>query len=349
VKSGARQASPSTGAVSSDEARIDPDVIARARLLFGSDPTLTACHGGRNSRVYRVDRAGERFALKFYPPDGRWRVEREYAAVSFFADAQIWCVPRPVCADVSHNAAVYTWLDGQAVSDANHGDIDALAAFASKLHALRGLSGADIFKDAAEACYAPATILGQIDTRLERLAGVSGEPALEEFLRAQFAPVLSRESARPSLPKGPAASVQRTLSPSDFGLHNALRTAAGELSFLDFEYFGWDDPVKLVCDVCWHPGMALRDGLRARFIERCRDIYADGDAAWDARMAAAYPLYGLRWCLIVLNEFVPTLWHRRVAAGVDGLAPGVRGAQLLKAQALLKRIAEHADGTAFGY
>ena len=36
----------------------------------------------------------------------------------------------------------------------------------------------------------------------------------------------------------------RTLSPSDFGFHNALRTPAGTMVFLDFEYFGWDDPAK---------------------------------------------------------------------------------------------------------
>ena len=41
---------------------------------------------------------------------------------------------------------------------------------------------------------------------------------------------------------------QRALSPSDFGLHNALRGQDGQLRFVDFEYFGWDDPVKLVSD-----------------------------------------------------------------------------------------------------
>ena len=53
------------------------------------------------------------------------------------------------------------------------------------------------------------------------------------------------------------ASAHRALSPSDFGLHNALRTKDGQLRFIDFEYFGWDDPVKLVSDTAIQPGSSL--------------------------------------------------------------------------------------------
>jgi hypothetical protein len=53
------------------------------------------------------------------------------------------------------------------------------------------------------------------------------------------------------------AEEMRTLSPSDFGFHNAIRKTDGTLCFIDFEYFGWDDPVKLTADFLHHPGMAL--------------------------------------------------------------------------------------------
>ena len=39
----------------------------------------------------------------------------------------------------------------------------------------------------------------------------------------------------------------RILSPSDFGLHNTI-SKKNKLYFFDFEYFGWDDPIKLICD-----------------------------------------------------------------------------------------------------
>ena len=49
----------------------------------------------------------------------------------------------------------------------------------------------------------------------------------------------------------------RTLIPSDLGAHNALRGADGSLYFLDFEYFGWDDPVTSIANFIMHPGMQL--------------------------------------------------------------------------------------------
>ena len=44
----------------------------------------------------------------------------------------------------------------------------------------------------------------------------------------------------------------QVFSPSDFGFHNALLKDNGKLCFLDFEYFGRDDPVKLMADFIWH-------------------------------------------------------------------------------------------------
>ena len=50
------------------------------------------------------------------------------------------------------------------------------------------------------------------------------------------------------------------LSPSDFGFHNTIKSK--KLYFIDFEYFGLDDPVKLVIDFILHPGMKLNLQLK---------------------------------------------------------------------------------------
>ena len=57
----------------------------------------------------------------------------------------------------------------------------------------------------------------------------------------------------------------RTLIPSDLGAHNALRGADGKLYFLDFEYFGWDDPVTSIANFVMHPGMQLSEPQRASY------------------------------------------------------------------------------------
>ena len=108
--------------------------------------------------------------------------------------------------------------------------------------------------------------------------------------------------------------------PSDFGFHNALRDESGRLTFIDFEYFGWDDPVKLTADVMLHPGTPVATELRSRFRIAAEKLYGD-DPDFAVRLAAFHPLFGLRWVLILLNEFHPERWRGRVLAGAsDGWA-----------------------------
>jgi len=103
------------------------------------------------------------------------------------------------------------------------------------------------------------------------------------------------------------------------------------LVFCDFEYFGWDDPVKLVADFVLHPGMALRVRLATRFEKRAAAIFAD-DPEFAARLRLLKPLYALRWALIVLNEFVPERWAQRAFAYGDRDRNAVLARQLGKAE-----------------
>ena len=47
------------------------------------------------------------------------------------------------------------------------------------------------------------------------------------------------------------------LSPSDIGFHNTLK-CRNKIFFIDFEYFGLDDPIKITSDFIIHPGNNLK-------------------------------------------------------------------------------------------
>jgi len=130
---------------------------------------------------------------------------------------------------------------------------------------------------------------------------------------------------------------QQILSPSDFGFHNALRKKNGSLVFLDFEYFGWDDPVKLMCDFAFHPGMALSMEMRKYWFQESLKLYGEGLIP---RLNASWPLYGLCWVLILLNEFRGDIWKRRCAADstITDSREDLQQLQLERARNLLKFI-----------
>src|SRR5262249_37849068 len=122
----------------------------------------------------------------------------------------------------------------------------------------------------------------------------------------------------------------RTLSPSDFGFHNAIRRPGGGLVFLDFEYFGWDDPAKTIADFLLHPAMTLSAALKYRFAAGMIALF-DNTASLRARARIVYPLFALKWVTILLNDFLPERFTQATAER--------RAVQFAKAEALVGRVA----------
>jgi len=322
-----------------------------AQSLIGTAvDSIESVGGGRNSRVYRVRSAGTDYALKQYPPrtdDPRDRLGTEARALRLMERHRIGRVPRFLGADEQHGFALLSWLDGVPPDYISDADIDQAAAFLRAIHSIRHDDTGANLPPASEACLSGREIARQIHARLATLEDVTGdERELSRFLKGPFAGKSAQSITAAQDHMAPRFDATlppewRSLAPADFGFHNSMRQPDGRLAFFDFEYFGWDDPVKLTADVMLHPGTALAPPLRLRFRRAADKIYG-ADPGFRARLAAYYPLFGLRWVLILLNEFLPNRWQQRVAAGVAGDWAEAKKRQLAKAEALLGQIGEFA-------
>lgn len=315
-----------------------------ARGLVGEAVEVSRWQGGgRNSRIWRVrSRKGE-FALKQYPSrqdDTRDRLQTEVGALQLLERYRIDAVPRVVGVDDDRGFALLSWIDGDDVASICNGDIDAAIGFLSAIHALRQTPWALTQPLAAEACLSGAEIERQLDARLERLRSVAAqETELAEFIGHSVVPSISESIARAAKREAQAGldfaadlpQKWRSLVPSDFGFHNSLRRSDGSLAFVDFEYFGWDDPVKLTADILLHPGRTLSASQCKQFQAGALSLYGT-DPAFAERLRAYLPLFGLRWVLILLNEFIPERWQRRVLAGDTGSWSDAKIRQLSRAK-----------------
>jgi hypothetical protein len=335
-------------------------VLALARDLLGVPiDSIERARGGRNARVFRVAAGGALFALKLFPSpplDGRDRLATEVEALRLMQGAGLTTVARVVAADPARHGVLLSWLEGNPIAAPSDADVDAAAEFLATLHAMSTTAGARAFgRAAAEACLSGREVERQIRTRLASLIALdTHEPALAGFLHDAFAPALPASLARAERAfadagldfAAPLPQEKRSLVPADFGFHNCLRGADGGLKFLDFEYFGWDDPVKLVADMLQHPGTPLAPVQEARLRTAAQRIYGS-DTDFAPRLAALFPLFGLRWVLILLNEFLPDRWQQRVAAGETESWSAAKARQLARARGQLARIARQPE-TAHG-
>lgn len=310
----------STPAPSPTNVLPDEDLLAIEALLGGRPDAARRVGNGRNGRVYRVRRGADEFAAKLYfgpTADGRSRVDVEFSALKFLRTLGLTCVPEPLKADPARRAALYSFAGGEPVeaSAVTARDVSELLAFVRELRRCAAAPEATSQPTAAEAFFTASGLIGNVRARLSVLQTQNGSgPVYEDFRRflaQSFVPALEDFAAKAEAAGlGELDGSRRILSPSDFGFHNVLRAPDGRLTFVDFEYFGWDDPAKTWSDARLHPRMRLAPERRRELLDGLAEIFSS-DSRWARRVEALYPLFALKWCMILLNEFRPDQIERR--------------------------------------
>ena len=325
------------------------EIVEHASALVGWRVlSIAAVRRGGNNRVFQLTGRRTRALLKIYPTqaeDPRDRLGQEFGALTFLAEAGVAEVPRPIACDRTLHCAVYEWLDGAPPCEVGAAEIGELADFFIRLQQLRERPGAADLREGATPVLSPVGLAGQLKQRLQRLAEVV-KPGTEvaHFVATELTPAAER--ALDYLRHGcevagidfaaTLAPALRVLSPSDFGFHNAVRRPTGRLAFVDFEFFGWDGPEKAAADVMLHAGMALSPELRQLYHARVSSVLERTDPQFPLRFRLFFPALRTIWCLILLNEFLPERWARRVLAGVVADRAQVEAQQLVRARAMLR-------------
>ena len=192
-----------------------------------------------------------------------------------------------------------------------------------KLRALSQMERSQRFSNASSAVFSGDSLEKQIFWRISKLQERSIKcKELENYVEKDVIPTAKRivrntrvrwagsQEYCEQLPRN-----ECILSPSDFGIHNTLVENSGKVVFLDFEYFGWDDPAKLIADFLLHPTMKLSSALKEKWIEGANMIFGPNVIE---RAALMGPMLQLCWCLILLNDFRTDVKFRRRLAKKGG-------------------------------
>jgi hypothetical protein len=284
---------------------------------------LTPLSGGMNNRVFRVDSdAGACVLKQFFPVSAgeRDRFQAEKAFYDFVQGAPLpAAVPRARAWSESSRLGLFSWVEGGKLQpvDVNESAVEQALDFYLKLNRNRELPAAQNLLLGAEACF---TLQGHFDCVERRVLRVERMPVENDVDRAALAfvqdkllPAFMERRAAVSLPEAQLQEeippAQRAISPSDFGFHNALTMAGNRLVFFDFEYAGWDDPAKFLCDFLCQPAVPVPASLWPLCLKRLAPGQPGG--VDPVRASLLLPFYQVKWCCILLNEFLPKDDERR--------------------------------------
>lgn len=335
---------------------VDPQAVDTLALAAGVGPVraVAPMAGGANNRVFRVEAGGGTYLLKSYfrhPDDPRDRLGTEWAFARFAWAAGVRCVPEPLVCHPGAGLGLFEFIPGRPM----HGTVVGEAEVDQALDFFRTLNRAKVSPDASalpaasESCFTLEDHFTTVGRRVERLRGIAVGTAIDQdaskFIGAELVPVWRQvlataraAAAAYGLPfDRPLAVADRCLSPSDFGYHNALVGADGRLRFIDFEYAGWDDPAKLVCDFFCQPAVPAPAGAFDRFAAAVAAEFPDPHSHL-ARATLLHPVYRAKWACIMLNEFLPVGGSRRTFSGTAAEQETRKVGQLAKARAAVAAI-----------
>ncbi|MEW6368788.1 MAG: phosphotransferase [Acidobacteriota bacterium] len=304
-----------------------------------------------NSRIYRVRAGPCDYIAKWYfsrPEDPRNRLAVEFDFLKIARTAGIDCVPEPIARDDRISVALYSALPGTPVQDVTERHVVQAIGLLEALNRSDVRGRGERLPAASEACFSLDEHVALVERRIGRL-----EEALRcrahdgeardlvdrmRFVWQSVVPRIHRELMDLGIrPTEVLTQDERCLSPSDFGLHNALEAPDGTLGFVDFEYAGWDDPAKTVNDFFCQPQVPVDWRHRELFESRFLGLFPDPPRG-RRRARAMFPIFAIKWCCILLNVLEPGALERMRHANPDIDIVALRGGRLREACARLENL-----------
>ncbi|NOX34935.1 MAG: aminoglycoside phosphotransferase family protein [Deltaproteobacteria bacterium] len=299
-----------------------------AALLKDAGITARHCEiiplQGGNNRVYRLIADNDQYILKRYyvsHDDHRSRLSAEYIFLEFVREISVRNVPKPVFCDPARHLALYQYIEGKKPGKNEIGKMHVINAlnFIEAINIRNDTDTRSALRIGMASDYCPhiREYVNSVNERVKRLSLISFDAQInkraKEFIFNTVIPEWEKIKAkiRNSKRKYPdLLEADLILSPSDFGFHNSIVNPAGDIFFIDFEYAGWDDPLKMVCDFFCQPERPVPLKYLEYFIERTERMVCP---AYDFRgkIMLLLPLFRIKWCCIVLNDFLNIDFKRR--------------------------------------
>lgn len=298
---------------------------------------LFPIHSGGNNRVWWFEADRRKYFVKNYffsGKDGRDRLARELSFCLYAWKNGIKTISKPISADRMNLLAIFEFISGRrpVKEEIDKAFLKQVLLFLNQLNIHRETLRGQSLSYASDVCIGFNGHMTLVEKRLSRLLDIKVDDSIsrhaEQFIRDEM--ICRWEKIKADVRKGlseqthgfevDADQSELILSPSDFGFHNTILDESGTLFFIDFEYAGWDDPVKMICDFFSQPEIPVPMEYFDWFTKETNKIIGkkkceERGIIWQAKLLL--PLYRLKWCCLILNDFIPEDSERKSFASFN--------------------------------
>lgn len=280
------------------------------RTKLSNSKTIT---GGLNSGIRLVEVGGSKYIIKTYPEDlTRQRLNTEFGFLVLMNKVGIQNVPKPIKKLSGLNVGVYSHLHGETIKTATDFNVSASADFIIELNE-KMAPFSNKLNFASDRFVSYENLLESIGQRILSLRGWAHLHSKEYVhtvneLYMIFQKITDQNSTTAKEFNDNICQVNQVISPSDFGLHNVLQDGV-TVKFLDFEYAGNDNCLKLICDFYCQPRIPISNFQFRGFVNKLNNSVFHMDSLLDIS-TKFLPLFRLKWSCIILNQVNKVISNR---------------------------------------
>lgn len=290
------------------------------RLNLNNIGRITTIKSGKNNKIYKINVDKKIVILKSYFGEKKLRIKKELQFYRYLNQQKIENVVTPIAFELNKNFLILPYIDGNKIHKVEDEHIIKISNFINKINKKKNFKKLNL---AVEGIKNRKKYISICHNRIKKLklVGKRGviNKKLQYFLNKEIIPTFKilkkRLNEKKILDKFDYKLYKKDMiiSPSDFGFHNVIERNK-KLFFFDFEYSGYDDPVKLVCDFYCQPNQKIsleqKENFKNSIIKKFKNY-----EKLDYLISQLLPLHYLKWCCIILNEFIPSKLSIRNHAG----------------------------------
>jgi thiamine kinase-like enzyme len=262
---------------------------------------------GINSKVYKIKVDKDNLVVKVYNKKNKFRIKREKIFYDYLRSIKNNNIIKPIGFNIKFNLAIYPFIKGKKIKKITNNHIKELLNFLKQINKKKSIK----LPLAVDGIKNRDNHIKLCELKIDQMKKIKIDSLIKKqfmfFLKKKIIPKFDKikmnyyKQKTFNLKKNNLLKNDMIVSPSDFGFHNIIQSN-NKFYFLDFEYAGLDDPIKLICDFYCQPDQVLTQAQKKMFI-RNFPFKKNSLKQLELYTKIFLPFHRLKWCCIILNEF----------------------------------------------